>query len=75
MQARQAKFSFLLVVRMLYMSIVLGESQRDVRARPYFRGRGVCYGADIEPGACQFGRSTAALASLSGIMSVRQPPL
>ena len=29
------------------MSIVLGESQRDVRARPYFRGWAVCSRVDI----------------------------
>jgi hypothetical protein len=33
------------------MSIVLGESQRDVRTRPYFRGRAVCSHADIEIGS------------------------
>ena len=44
------KFSFL-VVRMLYMSIAPGESQRDVRARPYFRGRAVCSRADIGIGS------------------------
>jgi len=33
------------------MSIVPGESQRDVRTRPYFRGRAVCSGADTGIGA------------------------
>jgi hypothetical protein len=37
----------LLVVQTLYMSIVLGESQRDVRARPYFHGPAVCSHVDI----------------------------
>ena len=32
------------------MSIVLGESQRDVYARPYFRGLTVCSRADVEIG-------------------------
>jgi len=33
------------------MSIVLGESQRDVRVRPYFRGRAVYPRADIGIGS------------------------
>jgi len=52
------------------MSIVLGELQRDVRACPYFRGRGVCSSADIEigslasqiPGSAEVLLSTAHLA-------------
>lgn len=39
------------VERALCMSIVLGESQRDVRTRPYFRGRAVCSHADIGIGS------------------------
>lgn len=45
------KHSFRLVVQTLYMSIALGESRRDVYARPYFRGRAVCSRADIGSGA------------------------
>ena len=44
-----ARFSFL-VARTLHMSIAIGESQRDVCARPYFRGRAVCPSADIGTG-------------------------
>jgi hypothetical protein len=33
------------------MSIVLGESQWDVRVRPYFRGQAVCSRADIGIGS------------------------
>jgi hypothetical protein len=36
---------------MLHMSIAIGESRRRVYARPYFRGRAVCPGADIETGS------------------------
>ncbi len=39
------------VERALCMSIVLGESQRDVRTRPYFRGRAVSSRADIGIGS------------------------
>ena len=39
------------LVRILCMSIVLGESLRDVRACPYFRGRTVCSRADIGIGS------------------------
>ena len=38
-------------MRMLCTSIILGESQRDVRARPYFRGRVVFSRADIGIGS------------------------
>jgi hypothetical protein len=38
-------------MRMLCTSIILRESQRDVRARPYFRGRAVCSRADIGTGS------------------------
>jgi hypothetical protein len=37
--------------RALRMSIVRGESQRDVCARPYFHGRAVCSHADIGIGS------------------------
>ena len=39
------------VEQALCMSIVRGESQWDVRTRPYFRGRAVCSHADIGIGS------------------------
>ena len=46
-----AKLSLRLVVRALHISMALGESRRDIYARPYFRGRAVCPRADIEIGS------------------------
>ena len=37
--------------RPIGMSIAVGESRRDVYARPYFRGRAVCSRADIQIGS------------------------